>query len=88
MVNPHCARLQTGGNKGIGYGIVKALLDRGCYVYLGSRSAERGEAAAKSLGSANVEVVTLDVGDQASVDAAAEVRPPTHPPALPLQLSL
>eukprot|EP00036_Acanthoecidae_sp_10tr_P010337 CAMPEP_0182916336 /NCGR_PEP_ID=MMETSP0105_2-20130417/874_1 /TAXON_ID=81532 ORGANISM="Acanthoeca-like sp., Strain 10tr" /NCGR_SAMPLE_ID=MMETSP0105_2 /ASSEMBLY_ACC=CAM_ASM_000205 /LENGTH=311 /DNA_ID=CAMNT_0025053277 /DNA_START=21 /DNA_END=956 /DNA_ORIENTATION=- len=62
----------TGANKGIGLAIVRQLVDRGCFVFLGSRSPERGAAAKASLkDSGNVEVVQIDVTDQASVDAAA-----------------
>ena len=41
--------LVTGANKGIGLAIVKGLLEKGCFVYLGSRDAGRGAAAMKSL---------------------------------------
>ncbi|MBG9378068.1 SDR family oxidoreductase [Panacibacter sp. DH6] len=41
----------TGGSKGIGYGIAKALLDSGMNVAITSRSIETAQQAAKSLGS-------------------------------------
>jgi NAD(P)-dependent dehydrogenase (short-subunit alcohol dehydrogenase family) len=69
--------LVTGANKGIGYAIAKALLDQGCFVYLGSRDSGRGAAALKSLVDAKpehasmAEVVPLDVTDEASVAAAS-----------------
>lgn len=40
-------------------------------MYLGSRDAERGREAARALGSERIEVVPLDVTDDASVQAAA-----------------
>lgn len=71
--------LVTGANKGIGLAIAEAILEQhdDTFVYLGSRDAERGRAAAASLGSdrparqARMEVVALDVTDDASVAAAA-----------------
>lgn len=39
----------TGGSKGIGYGIAKALLAEGMHVAISSRSKENAEAAAHSL---------------------------------------
>jgi carbonyl reductase 1 len=70
----------TGANKGIGLAIAKAILEvhDDTFVYLGARDAERGSAAAASLGrmlpgaQARVEVVALDVSDDRSVAAAAE----------------
>jgi NAD(P)-dependent dehydrogenase (short-subunit alcohol dehydrogenase family) len=69
----------TGANKGIGLAVVQAILseqpDFG--VFLGSRDATRGTAAAESLLSARPEwsgrlqVLTLDVGDDRSVREAA-----------------
>jgi NAD(P)-dependent dehydrogenase (short-subunit alcohol dehydrogenase family) len=41
--------LVTGANKGIGLAICKGLLEKGCFVYLGSRDVGRGVAARKSL---------------------------------------
>lgn len=40
----------TGGNAGIGFALCQQLIvEHGCYVFMGSRSVERGEAAIKSL---------------------------------------
>ena len=71
--------LITGGNGGIGYAMCKLLArDHGCYVYMGSRSLERGEAAAAELIQAEpaiegkVTVVQVDVTDAASIAACAE----------------
>src|SRR5688572_15111884 len=71
--------LVTGANKGIGLAIVSAILDEhdDTFVFLGSRDLERGRAAAASLVEAHpawkarLEVVGLDVTDDASVTAAA-----------------
>lgn len=41
----------TGGNTGIGFALCKQLvLEDGCYVFMGSRSVEKGQEAIKSLG--------------------------------------
>ena len=71
--------LVTGGNKGIGLAIVRGILveHADTFVYLGSRDAERGRAAAAELArehpdlAARLEVVTLDVASDESVAAAA-----------------
>ena len=69
----------TGGNAGIGAAICKQLvLDRGCKVFMGSRSVEKGEHAMKEMGlgdkEGNISVVQCDVQSDASVkDAAAKV---------------
>lgn len=72
----HRSILVTGGNKGIGLAICQAILSQHAdtKVFLGSRDRARGEAAAATLGAdaaARVSVVPLDVGDDASVAAAA-----------------
>lgn len=63
--------LVTGGNKGIGLAIVEAILAEhtDTFVYLGSRDAERGRAAAAALPQDRVEVLSLDVTSEASVAA-------------------
>jgi NAD(P)-dependent dehydrogenase (short-subunit alcohol dehydrogenase family) len=65
--------LITGANKSIGFETARQLLQNGYYVYLGSRSLEKGLAAAEKLkaeGLNNVESIALDVTDSASVQAA------------------
>lgn len=65
--------LITGANKSIGFETARQLLQKGHYVYLGSRSLENGLAALGKLnaeGLNNVEVVQLDVTDSESVKAA------------------
>ena len=70
--------LVTGANRGIGLAIAEALVQKGAFVFLGSRDAARGEAAKQELVANNaayaglLEVVQLDVTDAASIAAAAE----------------
>ena len=63
----------TGGNDGIGLALCKLLVtQKQCFVYMGSRSMERGKAAMDSLGlQANMELVQCDVTEPESVAAAA-----------------
>jgi NAD(P)-dependent dehydrogenase (short-subunit alcohol dehydrogenase family) len=63
--------LVTGGNSGIGLEIARQLLAHGVTVWLGSRSAEKGQTAAAALGS-TVQSVQLDVTDPASIAAAVQ----------------
>ena len=63
--------LVTGANQGIGLQIAKDLAAHGFIVLVGSRSMERGEAAAKEIGP-EARALQLDVTDQASVAAAAK----------------
>jgi NAD(P)-dependent dehydrogenase (short-subunit alcohol dehydrogenase family) len=62
--------LITGANKGLGFEAARRLVAAGHTVYIGSRDAERGRRAAERLG---VDMVRLDVTDDASVVAAAKV---------------
>ena len=63
--------LVTGANKGIGRAIAAGLAGQGFAVYLGSRDAGRGEAAAAELAAAgDVRAITLDVTSDADVAAA------------------
>jgi len=73
--------LVTGGNKGIGLGIVKKLLDDfpDTYLLLGSRDVQRGEAAVKQLVGElgdkidkRLEMVQLDVCDDNSIKKAVD----------------
>ena len=59
--------LITGANKGLGRETARQLIKEGHTVYIGARSAERGEAAAAELGATFVQ---LDVTDDASVGSA------------------
>jgi NAD(P)-dependent dehydrogenase (short-subunit alcohol dehydrogenase family) len=62
--------LITGANKGLGFETARQLIGQGHTVYIGARSAERGEAAASKLGA---RFVQLDVTDDASATAAMSV---------------
>ena len=65
--------LITGANKGIGLETAKQLLQKGFYVYLGSRDLQNGLDAVeglKSEGLTNVAAVQLDVTDENSVKTA------------------
>ncbi|WPU91225.1 SDR family oxidoreductase [Mucilaginibacter sabulilitoris] len=63
----------TGANKGIGFETAKQLLQKGFYVYIGSRNLENGLQAVKKLaaeGLVSVEVIQIDVTDDDSVKNA------------------
>ena len=62
--------LITGANKGLGYETARRLLAEGHDVWVAARDPERGAEAAESLGA---RFVTLDVTDEQSVAAAADV---------------
>lgn len=67
--------LITGANKGIGFATAKLLLQKGYYVYLGSRSIQNGATAVEKLkteGLTNVECIQIDVADDNSVNTARE----------------
>ena len=63
--------LVTGANQGVGLQVAKKLVAHGHTVLLGSRSLERGGAAAKEIGP-GATALQLDVTDRASIAAAAE----------------
>jgi len=69
MLNGRIA-LITGANQGVGLQVAKELTANGLTVLVGSRSFERGEAAAKEIGAGAV-ALQLDVTDSASIAAAA-----------------
>jgi len=65
----------TGGNNGIGYEIIKALLFKNAKVYMASRSHERAEAAISKLKTETGKEATfleLDLANLSSVRKAAE----------------
>jgi NAD(P)-dependent dehydrogenase (short-subunit alcohol dehydrogenase family) len=74
-MNEQTIALVTGANKGIGYEIAVGLGALGWNVGVGARDAERLEAAVEKLRAAGVDAfgVPLDVTDDASVAAAAEL---------------
>ncbi len=63
--------LITGANQGVGFQVAKELVANGHTVFVGSRSFERGEAAAKQLGPGAI-AIQLDVTDAGSIAAAAD----------------
>ena len=68
--------LITGANKGIGFETAKQLLQKGFYVYIGSRDLKNGLEAVQKLnaeGFNTVEAVQLDVTDDNSVKNARDV---------------
>jgi NAD(P)-dependent dehydrogenase (short-subunit alcohol dehydrogenase family) len=64
--------LVTGANQGIGLQIAKDLAAHDFTVLVGSRNLERGQAAAREVGP-SAHPLQLDVTDQASIAAAAEL---------------
>jgi len=65
--------LITGANKSIGFEVARQMLQKGFYVFLGSRSLENGQKAVellKSEGMSNVMAIEIDVTDEDSVKAA------------------
>ena len=65
--------LITGANKSIGFEAARQLLQKGYYVYLGSRNAANGQEAVaklKSEGLTEVEAIQIDVCDEESIKAA------------------
>ena len=65
--------LITGANKSIGFETARQLLQKGFYVYLGSRDINNGVQAAEQLkaeGLTNVEAIEIDVASSESVKAA------------------
>jgi NAD(P)-dependent dehydrogenase (short-subunit alcohol dehydrogenase family) len=67
--------LITGGNKGLGFEAARRLGEQGWTIFLGSRDAGRGRAAARQLadGGANVVMVPLDVTSDESVTGAVRL---------------
>jgi NAD(P)-dependent dehydrogenase (short-subunit alcohol dehydrogenase family) len=63
--------LITGANQGVGLQVARELAANGLTVLVGSRNFDRGEAAAKEIGSGAV-ALQLDVTDGDSIAAAAE----------------
>ncbi len=73
-MRPSPTALVTGGNRGIGREVCLQLAEYRMRVLLAARDAAKGEAAARELarGGFDVEPVTLDVTDEASIRAAGD----------------
>lgn len=68
--------LITGSNKGIGFETAKLLLQKGLFVYMGSRDQGKGNEAVKELnnnGFQNVKAVVLDVTDFETILATKKI---------------
>ena len=63
--------LVTGANQGVGFQLAKELAGAGLTVLVGSRNLDRGETAARQIGSGAIPL-QLDVTDLASIAAAAD----------------
>ena len=63
----------TGGNKGIGFEVVRELARMDFRVFLGARNVKAGRAAAEKLsGSGDVAFIEIDIADDDSIGRAAE----------------
>lgn len=62
--------LIVGASRGIGLGLAEELAERGWHVYASERSA--GEGLARAAEDADIEVVTADVTDAATIEALAQ----------------
>lgn len=71
-MSPKQIALVTGANRGIGLEISSELAKRGIYVIMGSRDKSKGEAAVQKIKKHhdNVEWISLDVSDPASIEQA------------------
>ncbi|ASK32535.1 short-chain dehydrogenase [Chryseobacterium sp. T16E-39] len=68
--------LITGANRSIGLETTKQLSEKGFFVYLGSRSLEKGEAVVKELnenGYQNIKAIEIDVTNPDSISAARNI---------------
>ncbi|KAF2014439.1 NAD(P)-binding protein [Aaosphaeria arxii CBS 175.79] len=76
----------TGANTGLGYAIVKGLLEssKTYHIYLGSRSAQKGDEAVKKVcgevpeSKSTVELLEIDVSSDESVTKAADIVEKAH----------
>jgi NAD(P)-dependent dehydrogenase (short-subunit alcohol dehydrogenase family) len=73
-MRPSPIALVTGGNRGIGLEVCRQLGENRLRVLMGARDGDKGRAAALEMarGGLDVEAVTLDVTDEASIRALGE----------------
>lgn len=69
MAHPTRTALVTGGNRGIGLAVCRALAERGLHVIVATRDAAAGEETAQTLraGGFSAEAVQVDVADPESI---------------------
>ncbi|MDT8429743.1 MAG: SDR family oxidoreductase [Pseudomonadales bacterium] len=72
MINNNCVALVTGGNKGIGFQVVRELAILGATVLIGARSETFGNEAVSKLRDEGLQAdpIPLDVSNQSSIQAA------------------
>lgn len=63
------AAIVTGGTDGIGFAIVRRLLDDGAKVLFCGRTQQRGDEALQRLANDNAHFLATDVGEEADVEA-------------------
>lgn len=73
MIDTKKIALVTGANKGIGFEIARQLAQSNVTVLLGARSLQRGQEAAANLAANGlaVEIIEIDLNDEATISAAA-----------------
>ena len=71
----------TGGNRGIGFALARALVEQGCNVVIAARDAERLQAAQRALssGQAQVTAVKFNACDPESVQELFAAVQASHP---------
>ncbi|KUP03964.1 short-chain dehydrogenase [Bacillus coahuilensis m2-6] len=62
----------TGGNKGIGFEVVRELAERDVHVFLGARNEELGIQAVEVIGCDNVRFIQVDVTSSESIQHSLE----------------
>jgi NAD(P)-dependent dehydrogenase (short-subunit alcohol dehydrogenase family) len=74
MKTPHKIALVTGGNKGIGFAVVRQLALAGCEVLLAARDIHKAQKAADQLRAEGISVtpLQLDVTSDSDVEAALQ----------------
>jgi NAD(P)-dependent dehydrogenase (short-subunit alcohol dehydrogenase family) len=65
----------TGANRGIGLEVARELLTKGFHVFMGIRNTEKANKILAEIGelSRNVDIITIDVNDEKSIQQAVEI---------------